>query len=94
MAHSLEAQLLLTRDVRIMLIANLWTEVRLINGSIETIQNLLFKEDQESPSLPIAVLISFNNYIDPTISNLKGKRVVPVTGPILKKRNAVRKQIR
>ncbi len=61
-----------------MLTANLWTEVRLVNGSIGTIQDLLFKEDQEPPSLPIAVLIFFDNYTGPTISNLEGERVVPI----------------
>ncbi len=43
-----------------------------------TIQDLLFKEDQGPPSLPIAVLISFDNYTGLTISNLEGKRVVPI----------------
>ena len=76
--HGLEAQLLLIRGARIMLTANLWTEARLVNSSMGTIQDLLFKENQGPPSLPIAVLISFDNYTGPTISNLEGERVVPI----------------
>ncbi|EXX67605.1 Pif1p [Rhizophagus irregularis DAOM 197198w] len=43
-----------------------------------TVQDIIFKEDQGPPSLPIAVLISFDNYKGPTITSLEGKRVVPI----------------
>src|SRR4051812_30689937 len=43
-----------------------------------TIQDILFKEDQGPPSLPIAVLISFDNYKGPTITSLEGEKVVPI----------------
>ena len=44
-AHGLEAQLLLAREARIMLMANLQTEIGLVNGLLETVQDILFKED-------------------------------------------------
>ena len=59
-----------------MLTVNLWTENRLVNGSMGTVQDIIFREDQGPPSLSIAVLIFFDNYKGPTIASLKGERVV------------------
>ena len=61
-----------------MLTANLWTEAGLVNGAIRTIQDILFREDQGPPFLPIAVLISFEGYKGSTITSLEGTRVVPI----------------
>jgi len=61
-----------------MLTANLQTETGLVNGSKGTVQDIIFKEDQGPPSLPIAVLISFDNYKGPTVASLEGERVVPI----------------
>ncbi len=61
-----------------MLTVNLQTEIGLVNGSMGTVQDIIFQEDQGPPSLPIAVLISFDNYNGPTIPNLEGKSVVPI----------------
>ncbi len=61
-----------------MLTANLWTEAGLVNGFIGTVQDMLFKENQGLPFLPIAVLISFDNYKGPTITSLEGKNVVSI----------------
>jgi hypothetical protein len=60
-----------------MLTANIWIEASLVNGSMETIQDIIFK-GQGPPSLPIAVLINFDNYEGPTISNTEGVKVVPI----------------
>jgi len=62
-----------------MLMANLQTETRLVNGSIGTVQDIIFKENQGPPSLPIAVLISFDNYKGSTIASLEDERVIPIT---------------
>jgi ATP-dependent DNA helicase PIF1 len=75
-AHGLESQLLLARGARIMLTMNLWTEVGLVNGAMRIVQDLLFGEDQGPPFLPIAVLISFDKYKGPTITNSEGTKVV------------------
>jgi len=77
-AHGLEAKLLLARGSRVMLTSNLWTDAGLVNGAIGTVQDILFREDQEPPSLPVAVFVSFDNYEGPTIVNLEGKRVIPI----------------
>ncbi|CAB4437347.1 unnamed protein product [Rhizophagus irregularis] len=54
-----------------MLTANLQTDTGLVNGSMGIVQDIIFKEDQGPPSLPIAVLISFDNYKGPTITSLE-----------------------
>jgi ATP-dependent exoDNAse (exonuclease V) alpha subunit len=77
MAKGLDSQLLLAKGARVMLIANIWTEVGLVNGSMGTIQDIIF-EGEGPPSLPIAVLINFDKYEGPTISNTEGINVVPI----------------
>ncbi|CAG8793069.1 18636_t:CDS:2, partial [Racocetra fulgida] len=42
-------------------------EARLVNGSMRTIQDILFEEDQSLSSLLIVVFIIFDNYTEPTI---------------------------
>src|SRR6266542_1130201 len=76
LAHGLEVELLLARGAQVMLTANLWTEFGLVNSSMETIQDIFFKEDQGSPFVPIAVLIFFDNYKGSTIASSEGARVV------------------
>ncbi|GBB94109.1 hypothetical protein RclHR1_22940003 [Rhizophagus clarus] len=76
-AKGLEAQLLLAKDACVMLTANIWTRAGLVNGSIGTIEDILFDE-QKPPSLPIAIFISFEKYEGPTISNSEAVKVVPI----------------
>ncbi|CAG8731859.1 2835_t:CDS:2 [Cetraspora pellucida] len=78
MAKGLEACLLLARGARIMLRANLWTEVGLVNGSMGTIQEILFEEGKCPPFLPSAVLVEFDNYNSPSITTVENKRLVPI----------------
>ena len=77
-ANSLEVNILLARGARVMLTVNLQTETGLVNGSLGIVQDLIFREDQGSPSLLIAVLVSFDNYKGPTITSSEGKKVVPI----------------
>ncbi len=77
-AKRLECQLLLARGVKIMLRTNLWIETSLVNSSVGTVQEIIFEENQSPPSLPIAVLIEFNNYSDSTII-IEDKRLVLIS---------------
>ena len=80
MAKGLEAELLIAKGSRIMLMANLWTEARLVNRALGTIVDIVFEENGP-PSLPMAVFVNFNTYEGVTITNTKGIKVVPI-GPI------------
>jgi len=50
----------------------------LINSLVESIQEIVFEENQSLSSFSIAILIEFDNYSSPIIINLKSKRLVPV----------------
>ena len=43
-AKGLEPELLLTRNARVMLTANIWVSAGLVNGVMRTITDILFKE--------------------------------------------------
>jgi hypothetical protein len=77
-ACGLEARVLLARGARVMLTVNLQTETGLVNGTIGTVRDIIFKDDDGPPSLPIAVMVAFDNYNGPTITNLEGEKVVPI----------------
>src|SRR4051794_19318637 len=62
-----------------MLRTNLWTEAGLVNYSVGIIQEIIFEENQFPPSLPIAVLIEFDNYSGLAIITAEGKRLVPIS---------------
>ncbi|GBC22271.2 ATP-dependent DNA helicase PIF1-like [Rhizophagus irregularis DAOM 181602=DAOM 197198] len=78
-AKGLKAQLLLSKNARVMLRANLSVKTGLVNGSVGMIDDILFQENQGPPSLPIAVLVEFDNYNGLTIISTKGNKVVPIT---------------
>ena len=76
-AKGLEAQLLLAKGARVMLIANLWTEGELVNGSMEIIDDIIFAETGP-PSLPAVVFVKFDLYEGPSITTPEGDSVVPI----------------
>ena len=75
MAKGLEAELLLAKGSRVILLSNLWTEAGLVNGAMGTIQDILFEKKGPS-SLPVAVFVNFDAYERDTITNSKGVKVV------------------
>src|SRR2546421_7343776 len=77
-AKGLEPYLLLARGSRVMLRTNLWTEAGLVNGSVGTIQEVIFEENQEPPSLPIAIMVEFDNYSSPAMS-INEKRLISIS---------------
>ncbi|PKY30575.1 hypothetical protein RhiirB3_486722 [Rhizophagus irregularis] len=62
-AKDLDSGILLARNARIMLTANLWVATGIVNGHT---------------SLPNAILVSFDQYCGPTLTNLDGSAVVPI----------------
>lgn len=76
-AKGLEPQLLLAKGARVMLTANLWTKGGLVNGSMGTVHDIMFK-NQGPPSLPAAVFVKFDTYEGLTIISTEGDNVVPI----------------
>ena len=62
----LEPTIHLSKQARVMLTSNLWTEAGLCNGTMGTIKDIIFSENHTSPMLPIAIVVQFeNDYIGP-----------------------------
>lgn len=64
-AQCLEKVLVLSVGTRVMLRSNLWTEVGLVNGSLGTVKEIIYESDTRPPQMPIALLVSFDNYSGP-----------------------------
>ncbi len=66
-AGGLEAVVYIAHGARVMLTANLWTEVGLVNGTLGTVTDICYESGQGPPSLPIALTIKFDSYSGPTL---------------------------
>ena len=74
----LEPKLFLCLGARVMLTRNLWTEKGLCNGSMGTVLDIIYKEGDNPPALPIAVLVQFDDsYTGPSFCSDK-PRCVPI----------------
>ena len=62
-AENLSNVIHLCIGARVMLTANLWTEIGLVNGSIGTVIDLVWGLEMDPfSSLPLAILIAFDSY--------------------------------
>ncbi len=73
-ASGLEAVVCLSKSARVMLTSNLWVEVGLVNGAMGTVQAICYRNGGP-PDLPLAVMINFDHYTGPTLSD----GTVPIT---------------
>ena len=48
---------------------NLWTDVGLCNGATGTVVNFIYATNRQPPDLPIAVIVKFDDYAGPSVSN-------------------------
>jgi len=63
----LEPTIYVSKQARVMLTRNLWTEAGLCNGTMGTVKDIIFSENHSSPMLPIAIIIQFDkDYIGPS----------------------------
>ena len=66
-AGGLEPVVYIAHGARVMLSANLWVEVGLVNGALGTVQAICYDDNQQPPDLPIAVMVKFDTYAGPTL---------------------------
>ena len=65
-----------------MLTKNLWVDTGLCNGTMETVEAIIYKSGQKPPLLTIAVIVQFEGkYTGPTFSSEKPRcvSIIPVT---------------
>lgn len=53
-----------------MLTMNLWTDVGLCNGATGFVVDFIYANNQQPPDLPIAVIVKFDDYAGPSLSNV------------------------
>ena len=61
-AGGLEPILCLASETCVMLTANLWVDMGLVNGAMGTIIAICYHNGQQPPDLPIAVTVQFDSY--------------------------------
>ena len=74
-AGGLESIICLASEARVMLTANLWVEMGLVNGAMGTVMAICYRNGESPPALPIAVTVRFDSYRGPTLPD----GTVPIT---------------
>ena len=72
---------IISKNIIFMLISNMWTEAGLTNGSEADIHGIIYDSQKRHPSLPVALIATFNSYIGPSFLPGLGNSVpiCPVT---------------
>ncbi|XP_059078046.1 ATP-dependent DNA helicase PIF1-like [Cryptomeria japonica] len=76
--EQLPLELLLCVNQQVMLLANLWTEVGLVNGSIGLVKKIIYENNTRPPDLPRFVIVQFQNYKGPPWDTLHPNDI-PIT---------------
>ena len=53
----------------LILLMNLWTDVGLCNGATGTIVDFIYASNQQPADLPIAIIVKFDDYTGPSLTN-------------------------
>ena len=65
----LQPLIFLARKAHVVLTCNLWSAVCLVNGACGKVIDLVYKLGQSPPELPVAIIVQFEHYIGPSISD-------------------------
>ena len=65
----LESTIFLAKGAKVMLTMNLWANVGLCNGASGTVVDIIYEVNHQPPDLPIAVIVHFDDYRGPSISD-------------------------
>ncbi|XP_057835128.1 uncharacterized protein LOC131045552 [Cryptomeria japonica] len=78
--EQLPLEVLLSIDQQVMLIANLWIKVGLVNGAIGLIKQIVYENNTKPPDLPKYVVVQFNDYNGPPwdIAHPKDIPILPI----------------
>ena len=68
-AGGLDPVIYIAQDAKVMLCANLWVDVGLVNGARGTIVAICYENGHSPPDLPVAVMVRFDCYSGPTLSD-------------------------
>ena len=82
-AAGLEPIMCIAQGARVMLTANLWVDVGLVNGAMGTVVAICYRSGGVPPDLPIAVMVRLDSYSGPMLPD----GTVPIT-PIRRTRSA------
>ena len=74
-AGGLEPIICLARGAHVMLTANLWVDMGLVNGAMGTVVAICYSNGGTPPHLPVAVMVRFDSYQGPTLPD----SIVPIT---------------
>ena len=66
--YGLEPTLLISKDALVMLTMNLWPAVGICNGATGTVMDIIYTTPYKPPDLSVAVIVKFDNYIGPSLS--------------------------
>ena len=69
--YGLQPVIYLARNAKVMLTMNLWPSVGLCNGATGTVVDIIYQTGLQPPSLPIAVVIHFDDYRGPSLCDSK-----------------------
>lgn len=67
---NLQPRLLIAKGTRVLLTMNLWPSTGLCNGSTGTVVNIIYETNHQPPLLPIAVVVKFDKYSGPSMTNM------------------------
>ena len=78
---------------RVMLVRNLWVAKGLCNGAMGEVTDIVYGKNNRPPSLPVAVMVKFENYSGPKFMSSDSIPIVPIIANSFDGENNERQQI-